>query len=109
MSRQYGREIILNRPIRILYEFIKHEFLVLPGDTTIVDAADKAVKKPQELIGKPIVVEVSPANYQVLEIQNLLIGQSHIHQLAKDLLQQKSQAQLIQNQKLKTLGQERDC
>ncbi|WP_371357416.1 sensor histidine kinase, partial [Hydrocoleum sp. CS-953] len=51
-------------------------------------------------------VEVSPGNYQVLETQNLLIAQSHIHQLAKDLLQQQSEAQLIQNQKLKTLGEE---
>ncbi|MGD1712048.1 histidine kinase dimerization/phospho-acceptor domain-containing protein [Dapis sp. BLCC M172] len=106
VSRQYGREIFLNRPITILYEFIKHEFLVLPGDTPIVDAAYQAVKRPQEYIYEPIVVEVSPGNYQVLETQNLLIAQSHIHQLAKDLLQQQSEAQLIQNQKLKTLGEE---
>ncbi len=106
LSRQYGREIFLNRPITILYEFLKHELLVLPGDTAIVDAAYMAVKRPQKCIYEPIVVEVSPANCQVLETQNLLIAQSHIHQIADDLLQQKTQAQLIQNQQLKTLGED---
>ena len=106
LSRQYGRELFLNRPITILYEFIKHEFLVLAGDTAIVDAAYQAVKRPQEYIYEPIVVEVSPGNYQVLETQNLLIAQSHIHQLAQDLLKEQTQAQLIQNQKLEILGKD---
>ncbi|MEM1167714.1 MAG: ATP-binding protein [Cyanobacteria bacterium P01_H01_bin.35] len=105
LSRQYGRELFLNRPISVLYNFIKYELLVLPGDTYIVDAAYKAVKRPQELIGEPIVVEVSPENYQVLETKNLLIAQSNIHQLAKDLLQQQTQSQLIQTEKLVMLGQ----
>ncbi|NES03690.1 MAG: ATP-binding protein [Okeania sp. SIO2F4] len=105
LSRQYGREIFLNRPISVLYNFIKYELLVLPGDTSIVDAAYKAVKRPQEFMGEPIVVEVSPENYQVLETKNLLIAQSNIHQLAKDLLQQQTQAQLIQTEKLVMLGQ----
>ena len=105
LSRQYGRELFLNRPISVLYDFIKYELLVLPGDTYIVDAAYKAVKRPQELINEPIVVQVSPDNYQVLETQNLLIAQSHIHKLAKDLLQQQTQAQLIQTEKLVMLGQ----
>ncbi len=105
LSRQYGREIFLNRPISVLYEFIKYELLVLAGDTSIVDAAYKAVDRPQEFMGEPIVVEVSPENYQVLETKNLLIAQSHIHQLAKDLLQQQTQSQLIQTEKLVMLGQ----
>ncbi len=105
LSRKYGREIFLNRPICLLYDLIKYDFLLLPGDTSIVDAAYKAVNRPQDLIGEPIVVEVSPDNYQVLETQNLLIAQSHIHQLAKELLQQQTQAQLIQTEKLVMLGQ----
>ena len=105
LSRQYGREIFLNRPISVLYEFIKYELLVLAGDTSIVDAAYKAVDRPQEFMGEPIVVEVSPENYQVLETKNLLIAQSHIHQLAKDLLQKQTQSQLIQTEKLVMLGQ----
>jgi len=105
LSRQYGRELFLNRPISVLYDFIKYELLVLPGDTSIVDAAYKAVKRPQELIGEPIVVQISADNYQILETQNLLIAQSHIHKLAKDLLHQQTQAQLIQTEKLVMLGQ----
>ena len=105
LSRQYGREIFLNRSINVLYDFIKYELLILPGDTPIVDAAYKAVKRPQELICEPVIVQVSPANYQVLETQNLLIAQSYIHKLAKDLLQQQTQAQLIQTEKLVMLGQ----
>ncbi|MGK7921920.1 MAG: sensor histidine kinase [Trichodesmium sp.] len=105
LSRQYGREIFLNRSINVLYDFIKYDLLILPGDTPIVDAAYKAVQRPQEFIYEPIVVEVSPENYQVLETQNLLIAQSYIHQLAKDLLQKQTQAQLIQTEKLVMLGQ----
>ncbi|MGB3513593.1 MAG: ATP-binding protein [Microcoleaceae cyanobacterium] len=105
ISRQYGREIFLNRSINVLYDFIKYELLVLSGDTLIVDAGYQAVKRPQEFICEPIVVEISPKNYQILETQNLLIAQSYIHKLAKDLLQQQTQAQLIQTEKLVLLGQ----
>ncbi|MDJ0553792.1 MAG: ATP-binding protein [Microcoleaceae cyanobacterium MO_207.B10] len=105
LSRKYGRELFLNRSISILYDFIKYEFLVLPGDTPIVYAGYQAVKRPQEFICEPVVVEISPDNYQVLETQNLLIAQSYIHQLAKELLQQQTQAQLIQTEKLVLLGQ----
>ncbi|NET29648.1 ATP-binding protein [Okeania sp. SIO1I7] len=105
LSRQYGREIFLNRSVKVLYDFIKYELLIFPGDTPIVDAADKAVKRPQEFIYEPVIVENSPEDYQVLETQKLLIAQSYIHQLAKDLLQKQTQAQLIQTEKLVMLGQ----
>lgn len=105
LSRQYGREIFLNRSISVLYEFIRYELLILPGDIHIVDAAYEAVKRPPEFICEPIVVEISPENYQVLETQNLLVAHSCIHKLAKDLLQRQTQAQLIQTEKLVMLGQ----
>ncbi|MFY7806306.1 MAG: sensor histidine kinase [Limnoraphis robusta] len=105
LSRPYGRELFLNRCIRLLHRFVTDELLILSGNTPILEAANRAVKRETEMLYEPIVVRLFPEEYQVLDTQQLLLAQSHLHQLATQLLKQKTQAQLIQTEKLVLLGQ----
>jgi two-component system NtrC family sensor kinase len=105
LSRPYGRELFLTRSIRTLYRFAQIELLILPGDTPIVDAAHQAIRRSPGHIYEPIVVQVSPEDHRLLDTQQLLIVQSYIHQLATELLRQQTQSQLIQSEKLASLGQ----
>ncbi|CAD5913037.1 sensor histidine kinase [Planktothrix agardhii] len=104
LSRPYGRELFLQRSIRSLQRFAKIELLVLSGDTLIVEAAHQVVKRSPELLYEPIIVQLTENYHQLLDIQQLLVAQSHIHQLATELLRQQAQSELIQTEKLASLG-----
>lgn len=105
LSRPYGRELFLQRTISSLHRFAKTELLMLSGNTLIVDAAHQAVQRSPELLYEPIIVHLADNCYQLLDVQQLLVAQSHIHQLTTELLRQQTQSQLIQSEKLASLGQ----
>ncbi len=105
LSRPYGRELFLERSLHIFYRFAKTDLLTLSGKTKIVAAAQQAIQRSSALIYEPIVVQLSPVEYGVLDTQKLLIVQSHLHQLTTQLLDDKTQAQLLQTEKLAMLGQ----
>lgn len=104
LSRPYGRELFLPRSIRALYKFSQIDLLILPGNTLIVNAARLAIMRSPEQIYEPIVVQISDSDYRLLDTQQLLIVQSYIHQLATQLLQEQTQSQLRQTEKLVSLG-----
>ncbi|TAF54488.1 MAG: ATP-binding protein [Oscillatoriales cyanobacterium] len=105
LSRPFGRELFLKRPVRALYRFAETESLIFPSNTLIVDAARKSLLRSKELLYEPIVVQVSPQNYSLVDVHELLVAQSNIHELATKLLRQQTQSQLIQTEKLASLGQ----
>ncbi|MEG3939310.1 MULTISPECIES: sensor histidine kinase [unclassified Microcoleus] len=105
LSRPFGRELFLKRPVKALYRFAEIETLIFPSNTLIVDAARKSLQRSQELLYEPIVVQVSPQTYTLVDVRELLVAQSKIHELATKLLRQQTQSQLIQTEKLASLGQ----
>ncbi|HEY9302084.1 MAG TPA: hypothetical protein VIQ31_38095, partial [Phormidium sp.] len=104
LSRAYGRELFLRRPITVLGDFTPGTPLVLAETTLITEAARKAVERPTELLNDPVVVEVGPHDYRLLDVHELLITQSSIHQLTSQLLQQKTRTELMHTEKLASLG-----
>jgi len=88
LSRPYGLELFLKRPLKSLYRFACSDILLLSGDTLIVDAARLSLERSPELLYEPIVVELSVENYRLLDVHQLLIAQSQIHALATQLLNQ---------------------
>ncbi len=105
ISRPFGRELFLRRPVTALYRFAQTEILIFPSDTLIVDAAKQSLVRSRELLYEPIVVQLSTQNYCLLDAHELLVSQSNIHELATTLLRQQTQSQLIQTEKLASLGQ----
>ena len=105
ISRPFGRELFLKRPVKALYRFTETETLIFPSNTLIVDAARKSLLRSKELLYEPIVVQVSPKTYNLVDVHELLVAQSNIHELATKLLRQQTQSQLIQTEKLASLGQ----
>lgn len=104
MSRPYGLELFSRRPLKILYGFAQSEVLVLPGHTSIVTAAREALQRSPELLYEPIVVQLPSQEYRLLDVHQLLVAQSRIHELATQLLQAQTQAHLIQTEKMASLG-----
>lgn len=118
MSRPFGRELFLKRPVQSLYRFAQTDILIFRSDTLIVEAARKSLRRSQQLLYEPVVVKMTvvpdltaetddrqPTEvYRLLDVHELLVAQSYIHELATQLLRQQTQSQLIQTEKLASLG-----
>lgn len=104
MSRLYGVELFSKRPLKVLYNFTKSEALVLPGNTSIVAATQRSLNRSPELIYDPIVVQIAPKIYRLLDVHQLLVAQAKIHELTTQLLHEQTQARMIQTEKMASLG-----
>lgn len=86
MSRPYGLELFLKRPIKSLYLLANTDTLIFTSDTLIVIAARRSLQRSAELLYEPIVVEMEPKVYRLLDVHQLLVAQSQIHELASQLI-----------------------
>ena len=104
VNRRYGLEMFFKRPIEVLYRFSKQELLLLPGSKLIVEAAEESLYRSAELVYEPVVVEIVPQTYRLLDVHQLMVAQSRIHQLTNKLLKKQTQSKLIQTEKMASLG-----
>ena len=104
MGSRYGIEMFYKRPIEALYQFSQIDISILPGNTLIVEAAQKSLHRRPELLYDPIVVELESNIYKLLDVHQLLVAHSKIHELTSRLLQKQTQAKAIQTEKMASLG-----
>ncbi|MDJ1181440.1 ATP-binding protein [Roseofilum sp. BLCC_M91] len=113
LSRPYGLEVFIRREIRVLNRLANQKVgdhlspghLIFSGETPIVEAAVQSLERPPEKLYEPVVIECSTHRYCLLDIHQLLLAQSKIHELTTQLLRENTQAHLIQTEKLASLGQ----
>jgi signal transduction histidine kinase len=104
VNRRYGLEMFFQRPIEVLYQFSRKDMLLLSSNTLIVEAAQESLYRTAELVYDPIVVEVNSQTYRLLDVHQLMVAQSRIHQLTNKLLQKQTQAKILQTEKMASLG-----
>lgn len=95
LSRPYGVEIFLRRPIESLCRMIAEtqgvtgvgtcldKCLVLSATCSINDAVERALKRPAPAAYQPIVIELADGRYRLLDMQVVLLAQSRLFDLAK--------------------------
>ncbi|MEB3829408.1 sensor histidine kinase [Phormidium sp. CCY1219] len=104
LIRPRAMELFLNAPIQMLYSYARTEILLLPDHTPIVQAARQALRRSPELLGEPIVVQKSPDDYQLLNIHELNIAYWQIRGIETQLRFEQIQSQMIQHEKMASLG-----
>lgn len=104
MSRPYGLELFLKRPLSVLYRFVGKDVLVLPSKMLIVDAASMALERSPNLLHEPLVVQLADNTYRLLDAHQLLVAQSKILKLTTQLLDQLYRDLEIANQELQRLA-----
>ena len=104
MSQIYSIELFSRRPIASLYHFAEQEVFCYPSHTLIVMAARRSLQRPPDLLYEPILVEVESGEYHLLDVHQLLVAQSHIHQLTTQLLHEQTRQQMMQTEKMSSLG-----
>ncbi len=105
MSRRYGPELFLRRPLQMLYEFAQAPMLVIPGNATIAQAVELSLQRSPESLYEPIIVQLGAENYQLLDVHHLLVIHAQIHETTMQLLHQQTQAKLFQTEKMASLGE----
>ena len=91
MSRPFGLELFSKRPIAILQEFVQVPPLILSGDMPVMVAAQASLQRSPEMLYEPIVVQVQTGEYYLVEVHQVLLAQSQIHELAMAALRTSQQ------------------
>jgi len=104
MSRPYSLELFSKRPLRILYDSAQTDILILDGKSLVVSSAQQCLGRSPELIYEPIVV-LSDNSYRLLDVHDLFVAQSQIHELATKLIREQTQDRMVQTEKMATLGE----
>jgi two-component system, NtrC family, sensor kinase len=105
LSRPYALELFTKRALRVLYEQVPVETLELHGNTSIVMASQLALGRASDEIYEPVIVRLDADAYSILDVHDLLLEQSHIHELATKLLREQTQTAMFQTEKMASLGQ----
>lgn len=104
MSRPYALDLFLGRSLNEFFSATDRDFLLFPGSTRIVDAAQKSLQRSLDHLYDPIVVQSEPHTYRLVDVHQLLVAQSKIHELAQQVIQEQTRNQMIQTEKMVSLG-----
>lgn len=79
LTRPYGLDVFLKRPISSMVEFHQRDYVLLSGQCSVVEAASLAFQRSEETIYDPVVVELGERDFRLLDIPVLLVAQSQVH------------------------------
>ncbi|MEH2458177.1 sensor histidine kinase [Nostoc sp.] len=104
LIRPYGQELFVQQPLAVLYSYARIPMLLLADTTSILTAMQLSLKRSPELLAEPIVVQTQSGAYRLLDVQELNIISWQIRGIDNLVRYERSQAQMIQNDKMANLG-----
>ncbi|MBD2246512.1 ATP-binding protein [Nostoc sp. FACHB-888] len=104
LIRPYGQELLVQQPLAVLYSYARIPMLLLADTTSILTAMQLSLKRSPEFLAEPIVVETESGAYRLLDVQELNIISWQIRGIDNLVRYERSQAQMIQNDKMANLG-----
>jgi hypothetical protein len=102
--RPFGQELLIHEPLSVIYSYARTTVLLLPDTTTILAAMQLSLRRSPELLAEPIVVQTVPDTYRLLEVQELTLASWQIRGIETQVRYERSQAKMIQNEKMANLG-----
>ena len=104
LIRPYAQELFFQQPLTILYSYVSKAILLLPDTMPILTAMQLVLRRSPELFTEPVVVQTAPNKYKLLDVQELNIASWQIRGIETQVRHERSQAQMIQNEKMASLG-----
>ncbi len=104
LIRPYGQELLVQQPLAVFYSYARIPMLLLADTTSILTAMQLSLKRSPEFLAEPIVVETESGAYRLLDVQELNIISWQIRGIDNLVRYERSQAQMIQNDKMANLG-----
>jgi signal transduction histidine kinase len=89
MSQQFMFELFHKRRIDSLFDDYEEEgALILPYDTSVLNAANLAIKRKHEVRYDPVIIKFENETYGLVDFFQLLIAQIQLHKLTLDSLKE---------------------
>lgn len=104
LLRPHGTELFLEHSLYVLHSYTRNDVLLLPATLPIVNAAHQALRRSPEFLGEPILVQVDALSYLLLDIHALNIAYWQIRGIETQVRYERTQAQMIQSDKMANLG-----
>ncbi|MBW4645262.1 MAG: sensor histidine kinase [Goleter apudmare HA4340-LM2] len=104
LIRPYGQELFFRESLGVLYSYARTAIVQLPHTTPVLTAMQFTMRRSPELLGEPVVVQTAPDVYQLLDVHELNLASWQIRGIETQLRYERSQAKMIQNYKMASLG-----
>lgn len=104
LIRPYGQELFSQESLGTLYSYARTAILLLPETTPILTAMQYGLRRSPELLAEPVVVKTAANTYKLLDIHELNMAAWQIRGIETQVRYERSQAQMIQNDKMASLG-----
>jgi signal transduction histidine kinase len=104
LMRPYGQELFFKEPLDVLYSYARLAILVLADTTPILAAMQNTLRRSPEFLAEPIVVHTADNSYKLLDPHELNVAAWQIRGVETQVRYERSQAQMIQNDKMARLG-----
>lgn len=104
LIRPYGQDLFTKEPLDVLYSYARTAMLLLPETTPILAAMHHTLRRSPEFLAEPIVVQTADNIYKLLDTHELNIAAWQIRGIETQVRYERSQAQMIQNDKMASLG-----
>ena len=105
LIRPFGQDLFFHQPLNVLYSYGRTPILELSDTTSILSAMQFALRRSPEFLSEPVVVKsTGDDGYKLLDMQELNIASWQIRGIETQVRYERSQAQIIQNDKMASLG-----
>ncbi len=104
LIRPRALDLFLNAPVQLLHSYARTDLLILSDQTSILSAARLALRRSPQLLSEPIVVKMQSGIYNLLNISELNIAYWQIRGIETQLRFENLQTQMIQTEKMASLG-----
>jgi signal transduction histidine kinase len=104
LIRPQGLEILLTQPLGVLHSYTRTNSLILPETTPILTAAQQVMRRSPTQQGEPIVLQLQPHTYRLLDTYELNIAYWQLRGIETQIRYERAQAQIIQTEKMASLG-----
>ncbi|NJL86528.1 MAG: HAMP domain-containing histidine kinase [Leptolyngbyaceae cyanobacterium SM1_1_3] len=103
LLRPQGLELFLQQPLRVLHSYARSPALMVSAQTTIITAAQKALRRSPECQHHPLVVQCQNV-YRLLSAADLNVAYWQIRGIETQVRYERAQAQMLQSHKMAALG-----
>ncbi|MEM9814936.1 MAG: ATP-binding protein [Cyanobacteria bacterium P01_D01_bin.6] len=103
LLRPKACELFMCEPLSVIYSYSRQNPLVFPAETLVLVAARAALRRPSELQAEPVLV-LTPDGHRLVSAHDLNQAHWQIRGIATQVRYERTQATLLQSQKMAALG-----
>lgn len=104
LIRPHGKDLLYQSVLSVIYSYARTPILVLSEDTPILSAMQFSLRRAPELLAEPLVVRGASDTYRMLRVEELNLASWQIRGIETQVRYERTQAQIIQNDKMAHLG-----